>query len=178
MCGARRPSIARAIERPVTEVEPSSPRRQRGVLPLNERGMAEAAGFEPARRLRAGRRSTPLPSATRPRFQRLAEEERIELPRRSRARRFSRPLPSPAIGLFFHGMPGDRTRSLAVKSRLLCRTELPSRDSCGHIGVRAAGFEPAPFPLEAGCSSAELRAGWPTLESNQVSLRVGQALCR
>src|SRR5215510_4478664 len=48
-------------ERPVTEIEPSSPRRQRGVLPLDERGLEEAAGFEPARRSRAGRRSTPLP---------------------------------------------------------------------------------------------------------------------
>ncbi len=101
VCGARGPSIAVAIERPVTELEPSSPRRQRGVLPLNERGPVRDE----------------------------AEEERIELPRRGCARRFSRPLPSPAVGLFFRdGMPGDRTRSLAVKSRLLCRTELSSRD--------------------------------------------------
>lgn len=54
------------------------------------------------------------------------------------------PCPRPSTD----GMPGDRTRSLAVKSRLLCRTELSSRDG-----------------------------GWPSLESNQVFLRVKQALC-
>jgi hypothetical protein len=72
------------------------------------------------------------------------------------------------------GMPGDRTRSLAVKSRLLCRTELPSHD----VRARAAGFEPAPFPVEAGCSSVELRADGQPWNRTRSFLHVRQALYR